>query len=158
MLTITNIKLPQQTALLHRNNLHLTRHVRFVVVVKMSKKRGKGLLNKEESKKEFATSCPIKYTSCMDPLLEGDHLRPGELRELCCANEYAPITNFENMNEREKDSHIYELFGKISKHKSEEYMRKWLSFLQLCINRLCKPKQAGISISKSLNSKPGQML
>ena len=36
------------------------------------RKRGKGLLYKKESVKEFAVRTKIKYASCMDPLLEGD--------------------------------------------------------------------------------------
>ena len=36
------------------------------------RKRGKGLLHKRESVKEFAVRTTIKYASCMDPLLEGD--------------------------------------------------------------------------------------
>ena len=36
------------------------------------RKRGKGLLHKRESAEEFAVRTKIKYTSCMDPLLEGD--------------------------------------------------------------------------------------
>ena len=36
------------------------------------RKRGKGLLHKKESVKEFAVRTKIKYASCMDPLLEGD--------------------------------------------------------------------------------------
>ena len=34
--------------------------------------RGKGLLHKKESVKEFAVRTKIKYASCLDPLLEGD--------------------------------------------------------------------------------------
>ena len=36
------------------------------------RKKGKGLLHKRESAKEFAVQTKIKYASCMDPLLEGD--------------------------------------------------------------------------------------
>ena len=36
------------------------------------RRRGKGLLHKKESVKEFAVRTKIKYASCMDPLLEGD--------------------------------------------------------------------------------------
>ena len=106
----------------------------------MSKKCGKGLLNKEELRKEFATTSNIKYLSCMDPLLEGDWLRPGEMRELCCINDYEPATNFDAMTEQEKDSHVYELFRRISKHKSEEYMRKWLSFFSIVHKQMLQAK------------------
>ena len=63
----------------------------------MSKKHGNGLLNKEESRKEFATASNIKYSSCMDPLLEGDRLKPGKLSELCCIGDYEAVTNFDSM-------------------------------------------------------------
>ena len=36
------------------------------------RRKGKGLLHKRESAKEFAVRTKIKYASCMDPLLEGD--------------------------------------------------------------------------------------
>ena len=36
------------------------------------RRRGKGLLHKKESVKEFAVRTKIKYVSCMDLLLEGD--------------------------------------------------------------------------------------
>ena len=37
-----------------------------------AKKGGKGLLQKNESIKEFAVRTKVKYVSYMDPLLEGD--------------------------------------------------------------------------------------
>ena len=97
----------------------------------MLKKRGKGLLNKEESKKEFASASDIKYSSCMDPLLEGDKLKLVELNMLCCLKDYEMVTNFNSMTVQEKDGHIYQLFGRVSKYKSEEYMRKWVSFFMI---------------------------
>ena len=97
----------------------------------MSKKRGKGLLNKEESKKEFASGLSVKYSACMDPLLEGDKLKPGELNMLSCMKDFEVVTDFDSMTEKENDGHIYALFGKLSKYKSEEYMQKWLSFFTI---------------------------
>ena len=47
------------------------------------KKGGKGLLPKYESIKEFTAQTKIKYAKCMNPLLEGDCLKPGELEQLC---------------------------------------------------------------------------
>ena len=94
----------------------------------MSKKRGKGLLNKAESIKEFATYTNIKYVTCMDPLLEGDRLKLCEIDNQCCSDDYEAITDFRSTSDKEKDEHIYALFGRVSKHKSDEYMRKWLSF------------------------------
>ena len=98
---------------------------------KMSKKRGKGLLIKIESIKEFATQTRIKYATCMDPLLEGDRLKPGEIDDLCCSDNYKAVTDFGSMSDKEKDEHIYALYGRISKHKSDEYMHKWLSFITI---------------------------
>ena len=89
----------------------------------MSKKKGKGLLNKEESKKEFASSLSVKYSACMDPLLGGgDKLKPGRLNMLSCMKDFEVVTDFDSMTEKEKDGHIYMLFGKLSKYKSGEYM------------------------------------
>ena len=65
----------------------------------------------------------------MDPLLEGDKLKLGELNTLTCVKEYEAVTDFTSMTEKEKDGHIYTLFGNILKYKSEQYMQKWLSFL-----------------------------
>ena len=58
----------------------------------------------------------------MDPLLEGDKLKPGELNTLMCMKEYEAATDFSSMTEKEKDGHIYMLFGNILKYKSKEYM------------------------------------
>ena len=88
----------------------------------MSKRKGKGLLNKEESRKEFGLGSSVKYAVYMDPLLEGDKLKPGELNMLMCMKDFEAVTDFTSMTEKEKDGHIYMLFGKISKYKSEEYM------------------------------------
>ena len=106
----------------------------------MSKKKRKGLLNKEESKKEFASSSSVKYSVCMDPLLEGDKLKPGELNMLSCMKDFEAVTDFDSMTEKEKDGHIYMLFGKLSKYKSEEYMRKWLSFFIIVHKQTLKAK------------------
>ena len=84
---------------------------------KLSKKRGKGLLNKAESMKEFATQTHIKYVSCMDLLLEGDRLKLGEINNLCCRDDYEAITDFVLMSDKEKDEHIYALYGRVSKYK-----------------------------------------
>ena len=80
----------------------------------MLKRKGKELLSKTESKKEFSIWTKVDYAKCMNPLLEGDKLRPGEVNELCC-----------------QDKHLYSLFGRIEGYKSDEYMRKWLSFYML---------------------------
>ena len=64
----------------------------------------------------------------MDPLLEGDRLKPGEIDNLCCSDDYEAVTDFGCMSDKEKDEHIYALYGRISKHKLDEYMCKWLSF------------------------------
>ena len=106
----------------------------------MSKKRGKGLLNKAESIKEFATHTSIKYASCMDPLLDGDRLKPGEINNLCCSDDYEAITDFRSMSDKEKDEHIYTLFGRISNYKSDEYMCKWLSFFTILHKQILKAK------------------
>ena len=74
------------------------------------KKGGKGLLPKSESIKEFAVRTKVKYASCMDPLLEGDRLKDGELNNLCCINTHEPITNFDSMHSKNKDQHLYEIF------------------------------------------------
>ena len=103
----------------------------------MSKRKGKGLLNKEESKKEFGSGSSVKYSVCMDPLLEGDKLKPGELNMLMCMKDFEAVTDFTSMTEKEKDGHIYiRYLVKISKYKSEEYMRKWLSFF-IIIHKKC---------------------
>ena len=106
----------------------------------MSKKKGKGLLNKEESKKEFGSGSSVKYSVCMDPLLEGDKLKPGELNTLTCMKDFEAVTDFTSMTEKEKDGHIYTLFGKLSKYKSEEYMQKWLSFFIIIHKQTLKAK------------------
>ena len=87
------------------------------------KKWVKCLLHKEDSRREFATASNIKYSLCVDPLLEGDRLKPGELNTLCCIKDYEAVTNFDSMTNQEKDGHLYQLFGRLSKFKSEEYMR-----------------------------------
>ena len=43
----------------------------------------------------------------MDPLLEGNKLKPGELNTLTCMKEYEAATDFTSMTEKEKDGHIY---------------------------------------------------
>ena len=53
---------------------------------KMLKRGGKGLVPKSESSKDFAVRTKIKYAKCMDPLLEGNKLQPGELENLCCTS------------------------------------------------------------------------
>ena len=88
----------------------------------MSKRKGKGLLNKEESRKEIGSGSSVKYPACMDPLLKGDKLKPGELNTLTCMKDFEAVTDFTSMTEKEKDGHRYMLFGKLSKYKSEEYM------------------------------------
>ena len=95
------------------------------------RRRGKGLLHKKESVKEFAVRTKIKYASCMDPLLEGDRLKDGELSELCCKNTHESITNFKHMTPEAIDQHLYELFGCLEGYKSYEYMRKWLGFFSI---------------------------
>ena len=95
------------------------------------RKRGKGLLHKKESVKEFAVRTKIKYASCMDPLLEGDQLKDGELSELCCKDTHEVITNFREMSSEAIDQHLYELFGHLEGYKSHEYMRKWLGFFSI---------------------------
>ena len=76
----------------------------------MSKRKGKGLLNKEESKKEFGSGSSVKYSACMDPLLEGDKLKPNELNTLMCMKEFEAITDFTSMTEKEKtDIYIHYL-------------------------------------------------
>ena len=67
---------------------------------RMSKKRGKGLLNKAESMKEFETQTRVKYATCMDLLLEGDRLKPGEINNLCCMDDYEAITDFGSMSDK----------------------------------------------------------
>ena len=106
----------------------------------MSKRKGKGLLNKEESKKEFGSGSSVKYSACMDPLLEEDKLKPGELNMLTCMKDFEAGTDFTLMTEKEKDRHIYTLFGKISKYKSEEYMQKWLSIFIIIHKQTLKAK------------------
>ena len=91
----------------------------YQIFLKMSKKRGKALLNNAESIKKFATHTSIKYTTCMDPLLEGDRLKPGEIDNLCCSDNYVAVTDFGSMSDKEKDVHIYALFGRVSKYKSD---------------------------------------
>ena len=71
------------------------------------RKRGKGLLHKRESAKEFAARTKIKYAICMDPLLEGNRLREGELSELCCKNTHESVTNFKCMSSEAVDQHLY---------------------------------------------------
>ena len=86
---------------------------------------------KKESVKEFAVRTKIKYASCMDPLLEGDRLKDGELSELCCKNTHEPITNFKQMTSEAIDQHLYKLFGHLEGYKSYEYMHKWLDFFSI---------------------------
>ena len=112
----------------------------FTYVHKYVQKKGKGLLNKEESKKEFGSGSSVKYSVCMDPLLEGDKLKPGELNTLTCMKDFEAVTDFTSMTEKEKDGHIYTLFGKLSKYKSEEYMQKWLSFFIIIHKQTLKAK------------------
>ena len=95
------------------------------------RKRGKGLLHRKESVKEFAVRTKIKYASCMDPLLEGDRLKDGEFSELCCKDTHEAITNFREMSSEAIDQHLYELFGRLEGYKSHEYMRKWLGFFSI---------------------------
>ena len=102
----------------------------------MSKRKGKGLLNKEESKKEFGSGSSVKYLVCMDPLLEADKLKSRELS----MKEFEAVTDFTSMTEKEKEGHIYTLFGKILKYKSEEYMQKWLSFFIIIHKQTLKAK------------------
>ena len=64
-------------------------------------------MNKEEFKKEFASGLSVKYSACMDPLLEGDKLKPGELNTLSCMKDFEAVTDFDSMTEKEKDGHIY---------------------------------------------------
>ena len=97
-------------------------------------------MNKEESKKEFASGSSVKYSVCMDPHLEGDKLKPGELNTLSRMKDFEAVTDFDLMTEKEKDGHIYTLFGKLSKYKSEEYMRKWLSFFIIVHKQTLKAK------------------
>ena len=92
------------------------------------RKSRKGLLHKRESAKEFAIRTKIKYASCMDPLLEGDRLREGELHDLCCKDMHKVVTNFREMSSGTIDQHLYELFRCLEGHKSYEYMHKWLGF------------------------------
>ena len=123
----------QTVTVMHQGDTSANRNqiTTFVVLpnsLKCLKKRGKGLLNKAESMKEFATQTRIKYATCMDLLLEGDRLKPGEIINLCCSDDYEAITDFGSMSDKEKDEHIYALYGRVSKYKSDEYMCKWLSF------------------------------
>ena len=94
--------------------------------------------------KEFATQTHIKYATCMDLLLEGDRLQPCEINNLCCSDDYEAITDFGSMSDKEKDEHIYALYGRVSKYKSDEYMHKWSSFSKLCINKPYRQRQANI--------------
>ena len=64
----------------------------------------------------------IPHAKCMDPLLKGDKLKPGELNELCCQDKYKAVSNFESMLEWDKNKHLYSLFGRIEGHKSDEYV------------------------------------
>ena len=95
------------------------------------RKRGKGLLHKRQSVKEFAVRTKIKYASCIDPLLEGDQLRDGKINELCCKDTHEVITNFREMSSDAIDQHLYELFGHLEGYKSHEYMHKWLGFFSI---------------------------
>ena len=122
----------------------------------MSKKRGKGLLNKAESMKEFATQTHVKYVACMDPLLEGDRLKPGEINNLCCMDDYEAITDFGSMSDKEKDEHIYALYGRVSKYKSDEYMCKWLSFFTIVHKQTLQAKAGRYLKLKNSNSIHGQ--
>ena len=95
------------------------------------RKREKGLLHKKESVKEFAVRTKIKYASCMDPLLEGDQLKDGELSELCCKDTHKAITNFREMSSEAIGQHLYKLFGHLEGYKSYKYMYKWLGFFSI---------------------------
>ena len=44
------------------------------------------------------------------------------------------------MSDKEKDEHIYTLFGRISNYKSDEYMHKWLSFFTILYKQILKTK------------------
>ena len=90
----------------------------------MVKRGGKGLLPKSESSKEFAVRTKIKYANCMDPLLEGDKLQPGELETLCCVATHECVTDFSLMSEKDKDAHLCSLIGHNEGYKSDKYMRK----------------------------------
>ena len=72
-----------------------------------------------------------QLTGFMDPLLEGDCLKPGELEQLCCITTHKPVTDFEKMTDCERDQHLYTLFGCIEGYKSDEYMRKWLGYFSI---------------------------
>ena len=76
----------------------------------------------------------------MDPLLEGDKLKPGELNMLTCMKDFEAVTDFTSMTEKEKYGHIHTLFGKLSKYKSEEYIQKWLSFFFIIHKQTLKAK------------------
>ena len=74
------------------------------------------------------------------PTFKRGQLKLGELNTLTCIKEYEPATDFTSMTEKEKDGHIYMLFGNISKYKSEEYMQKWLSFFIIIHKQMLKAK------------------
>ena len=58
-------------------------------------------------------------------------MKPSEINNLCCMDDYEATTHFGSMSNKEKDEHIYALYGRVSKHKSDECMCKWLSFLTI---------------------------
>ena len=91
----------------------------------------KDYYKKKESVKEFAVRIKIKYANCMDPLLEGDHLKDGELSELCCKDTHEVNINFREMSSEAIDQHLYELFGCLEGYKSHKYMCKWLGFFSI---------------------------
>ena len=103
------------------------------------RRRGKGLLHKKESAKEFSVRTKI---SCMDLLLEGDKLKDGELSDLCCKTTHEPITDFKHMTPETIDQHLYELFGCLEGYKSYEYMHKWPGFFSI-VHHQAIPSKAG---------------
>ena len=109
----------------------------------MSKKRGKGLLNKEESKREFTSNTAVKYSACMNPLLEGDKLKPGELNTLCCMKDFEAVTDFESMSEKEKDRHIYCYSANSLNTNRRNTCISGYVFSLLCTNKPYKQKLDG---------------
>ena len=63
----------------------------------------------------------------MDPLLKGDQLKDSELNNLCCINTHEPITNFDSMSSKNKDQHLYDLFGQLDGYKSYEFFLHFTS-------------------------------
>ena len=54
--------------------------------------------------------------------------------------DFEVVSDFDSMTEKGKDGHIYTLFGKLSKYKSDEYMQKWLSFFTIVHKQTLKDK------------------